>query len=369
MSTTTLTNKSLAKIAVIDIRPVLTQPLAGVGRYILRQLPWLINSIKQQELQPVLFYSGRKITTADFPDELKSLIKTENISVVNLPVSNRWLTLKSWFKLGRTYDQCLETEIPGSIVAWYVLDPAPWYLSSDIKLTVLFHDLALVWYPHFFPFYWAWRWKILFRSSNISRINTWAAVSLATMKQINWLWPESLKSSEIWPNPEIKILSQPQDSIPELESKKFFSFISTRSPRKNLPAIIAAWSAWKKINPRAQDYYLVIIGGAGWLNQDIADQMNIYSDMNILNFNYLPDAKISWVLHQAQGILYPSIYEGLGFPPLEARAANSVAVISGIAPLQALSGQKAISIESENPASIVLALNSFIHDYAYWKQQ
>ena len=112
-----------------------------------------------------------------------------------------------------------------------------------------------------------------------------------------------------------------------LFKKKFFLYIGTLEPRKNLKKLITAYlSLPLEIKDR---YPLVLAGDEGWKSSDIK---SLISDNKkyIRYFGYLSEYEIEILYKSARIFLYPSIYEGFGLPICEALSCGTDIVISDI---------------------------------------
>lgn len=138
-------------------------------------------------------------------------------------------------------------------------------------------------------------------------------------------------------------------------SKKYLLFIGTLQPRKNVKNLILAY---QKILVDFPDYLLVIVGKKGWLYDDVfklVKKLNL--EDKIIFTGFVPDKEKTSLLKKAQCLVFPSLYEGFGFPILEAYHANCPVVCSANSSLPEVAGKAAIYIENEkNPDSIAKAI-------------
>lgn len=134
-------------------------------------------------------------------------------------------------------------------------------------------------------------------------------------------------------------------SLPDI----FILFVSTIEPRKNIEGLIRAYSELRKLGI---EHKLVICGGKGWLKEyeritKIVSELGMVED--IIFTGYVADEDIAGIYSMADLFVYPSIYEGFGFPPLEAMASGCPVITSNTSSLPEVVGQAAIMV---NPSDI-----------------
>ena len=102
----------------------------------------------------------------------------------------------------------------------------------------------------------------------------------------------------------------------------FILAVGTLEPRKNLRRLI---TAFRQV---AQDgETLVIAGGKGWGNEaDLEDQYRSSSRIRVIGF--VPDDDLACLYHSCHAFVLPSLYEGYGFPVVEALACGASVICS-----------------------------------------
>ncbi|NSX53359.1 glycosyltransferase [Parasulfitobacter algicola] len=96
----------------------------------------------------------------------------------------------------------------------------------------------------------------------------------------------------------------------------FFMVLGTIEPRKNHAFLLDLWADFgAKAN-------LIIIGTRGWRNEDVFERLDNHPP-GVTELSGLSDAAVSYLLTKTNGLLFPTIAEGYGFPPAEAALAGA----------------------------------------------
>jgi len=127
---------------------------------------------------------------------------------------------------------------------------------------------------------------------------------------------------------EIKQVRQ-QYHLPE----RFFLFVGTLEPRKNLERLVQAWSMVRdKVPP------LVIAGRHGW-----GDMICFPPD--IIRLDHIAQEHLPALYSAATAFVWPSLMEGFGLPPLEAMACGTPVLTSNTSSLPEVVGDAAMQID------------------------
>jgi glycosyltransferase involved in cell wall biosynthesis len=143
-------------------------------------------------------------------------------------------------------------------------------------------------------------------------------------------------------------------------ASRYILVIGTVEPRKNFPLLVRAFDA---VATSDDDVALVVAGPAGWGAEAFTGAVRGARAQNrIHRLGYVTPPERSDLLAGATVFAYPSVYEGFGFPPLEAMAAG-VPVIAGAAgSLIEVLGDAAVLVDPNDVDALAHGLTRVLDD-------
>jgi len=126
--------------------------------------------------------------------------------------------------------------------------------------------------------------------------------------------------------------------------------VSTLEPRKNLPALVAAFVELRRRRP---DLTLAIAGLEGWEREPLGGE-----GVRLLGF--VSDVELARLYRGAAVFAYPARFEGFGMPVVEALASGVPAVVSSHPSLDEASGDVALRVDPEDTAAFADALEQAV---------
>jgi len=146
----------------------------------------------------------------------------------------------------------------------------------------------------------------------------------------------------------------------------FVLYAGRTSPQKNLVRIIEAFSALKADLVK-QDLYpdlkLIIIGDELSKHPDLRRTVvrgGVQNDVRFMGFVPIEVLRIFYDL--AKVLVFPSLYEGFGLPPLEAMAHGTPVLTSNTSSIPEVVGNAAVMVNPENVFEIMRALERVLID-------
>jgi glycosyltransferase involved in cell wall biosynthesis len=154
-----------------------------------------------------------------------------------------------------------------------------------------------------------------------------------------------------------------QDILGELKLTygEYFLCVGTLEPRKNLEAAIRAYSLLPQA-VRAR-HPLVLAGLKGWHTSRIERTLDpLVRNGEAVVLGYLERAELAAVTAAALTLVYPSLYEGFGLPPLEAMACGVPPIISTAGSLVEVVGDAGLQVEAHDVDGLAASMARMAED-------
>ena len=139
--------------------------------------------------------------------------------------------------------------------------------------------------------------------------------------------------------------------------------VGTLEPRKNVKTTLQAYAslpaAWRKRHP------LVFVGLRGWHGSELdAALQPLLASGDVRVLGYLDRDRLAAVTAGARALVYPSLYEGFGLPPLEAMGCGVPPIVSGDTCLPELVGDAGLTVPALDVAAVANAMRLLCEDDA-----
>jgi glycosyltransferase involved in cell wall biosynthesis len=136
--------------------------------------------------------------------------------------------------------------------------------------------------------------------------------------------------------------------------------VGTAEPRKDLPGLVRAFD---ELAARHADLALVLAGPPGWGEEALdAAIARARARTRVVRTGWLEPDALAALLREASVLAFPSLYEGFGFPPLEAMAAGVPVVATRAGSLPEVLGDGASMVDVGDHDGLVEALDSVLSD-------
>lgn len=321
----------------VDIRVLGTGRNSGVEEYTEQLLAHMIPL--DPSVHYKLFYAGR------VPLVHRPWMEAPNVTVVETGISNRLLWARTRLH-GAPY---LDELVGGADVFFF-----PHFLagatSPACRRVLTIHDLSFERFPEFF----SWGRRFWHQVQMRPRVQVRAADRIIAVSEstkhdlVRWYGTPSEKISVI--HSGIDPLLHPVPRV--IGGKRYILVLGTLEPRKNIVALIRAFHL---LDERFHDVELVIAGPKGWLwNEGDYERVRFVGDVD-------RDERLR-LLSSAEMVAYPSLFEGFGFPPLEAMACGTPVLVGANSSMLQVCGDAVLAVNPYSVSQIQGGLEALLGD-------
>lgn len=135
--------------------------------------------------------------------------------------------------------------------------------------------------------------------------------------------------------------------------------VGTLQPRKNITRLLDAFERVHNSQFTIHDSQLVLAGQPGWLADDLIARATAMSD-RVRLLGHVAQADLPALISGARALAMPSLYEGFGFPVLEAMACGTPVVTSNVSSLPEVAGDAALLVDPHDTDALADALTRLL---------
>ena len=323
----------MRKLRVIVNAVPLATVNTGIGRY-LRCLYAALERLYGDRLE-VGYFDGRSVSARppQPPENLAARSRWTNMLwklpptlALGVRLARHWQREAAFWRAARGYDVYHEA-------AFF-----PFRVPRGVATVFTVHDLSLLTFPGHHPAERV-RYFRLFFFRRLRTVSRFMAVSRFTKDEMTRLLGIAPQRIRVTWNAHEPAVFHPVDAVlPAGVPERYFLFVGTNDPRKNLHVIPRALAC------SGLDVPLVTAGWAGWSRERMEGTPPV-------ELGYADDATLAALYSKALALVYPSLYEGFGLPVLEAMACGCPVVTSRLSSLPEVAGEVGAYLEDPSDAA------------------
>jgi glycosyltransferase involved in cell wall biosynthesis len=237
-------------------------------------------------------------------------------------------------------------------------------LRCDLPTVTTMHDLSVLVHPEWHPADRV-RWYERDLQAGVRQTRRFIAASEFTKREMIarlGIRPEIIDVTYQAPRPVFR--PQPAEQVRRTLAalrlpERFFLYVGTLEPRKNLPGLLRAYAALpadvRRQNP------LCIAGGWGWKAEQLRALLSQgFDEVRLLG--YVDDAGLADLYTACTALAWPTLYEGFGLPPLEALACGAPVIVSDVTSLPEVVGDAGVRLHPDDLPAWTAALRRMAED-------
>ena len=245
----------------------------------------------------------------------------------------------------------------------------PGKLKCPSLVTML--DLIFMRYPQYFKAWDRNYYRISFEKS-AQLADHIISISEATKADlINYFGIKEEKISVIYPGFDAVFSKLQQQKLDEIKIKfklprDYILYVGNIEPRKNILKLAQAFNSLQESSYIDKDVHLLIVGQMGWYYKEIIDGIDSLSSRDKIKLvGPIYGEDLAGFYQLASVMAYPSMFEGFGYPVLEAMRLGTPVLTSNISSMPEAGGNAAHYVNPESLDEIKDGLCKLLNDKTY----
>ena len=137
----------------------------------------------------------------------------------------------------------------------------------------------------------------------------------------------------------------------------YLLYVGSRAAYKNFPVVLQALAQ----QPH-KDLHLVAAGGGALTAEEVGKIAELQLTGRVHGLSRVTDAQLAALYRRAEIFVYPSLYEGFGFPPLEAMSLGCPVLVSRGSALPEICGDAAFYFDPGSADDLTASLTKMLDD-------
>lgn len=326
----------------------LLSPLTGIGQYTAHLAQHMASST---DVDAEFFYGATwsKNVQLDMPPTIKNFLPWFRKNVPWSYEIRQWLHSQRFQAITKT----------GRFDLYHEPNNVPLQFDGPLVLTV--HDLSWVRFPEMHPVERVRALNKYFESGlrRATRVLTDSQFVKQELIDVFGLSADVIHPVSLGVEVNFKPRSQTETLtvLTELglQHGEYLLAVGTLEPRKNLQRALDAFLELPKYI--RQRHPLVLVGMRGWHSSSLEAKLApLISTGEVRQLGYVTREKLAIVIAGACALVYPSVYEGFGLPPLEAMACGVPVIALNVSSIPEVVGDTGMLLHPEDAKGLAEAM-------------
>jgi glycosyltransferase involved in cell wall biosynthesis len=235
---------------------------------------------------------------------------------------------------------------------------------SSVPRALIVHDLSFRHHPEYYPSSTRWRLAVLvpLHLRQASVVLTGTEFSRADLIRTYGLPDDRVHVVPPVIEPGVAVPNAGRVRAALGVGDRYFLYVGNLHPRKNLDRLIDAFRLARRTSDPVQRSQLVIAGAPWWADDTLKTGVADLPADSVVRLGRVTDEERDALLRGALALAYPSLFEGIGLPPLEAMAVGTPVLASRVSAMPEVLGDAALLVDPLSSEEIAIALRRLAED-------
>jgi glycosyltransferase involved in cell wall biosynthesis len=236
-------------------------------------------------------------------------------------------------------------------------------MRCPVPAVATVHDLTVLLFPETHTF--KVRWSLLpFLRPSFEAARRLVTISESTARDLAFHFPQCAeKIRVVYPgiDPEFRPGEPAEIAATRRElgaPEGYVLYAGTIEPRKNVGRLLDAWTALRSEDPGTPP--LILAGPQGWGSERLARRIQALAPEGVTAVGRVDRARLVRIFQAARVFVYPSLYEGFGFPAAEALACGVPVVTSDTSSLPEVVGDAGLLVDPNDAGAIAMKIKAVL---------
>jgi glycosyltransferase involved in cell wall biosynthesis len=324
-------------VIAVNTRFLQTNKLDSYASFVLEILKRIAN--QQPQHQFVFIFDRRVLTDFGFAKNITSVVISPKVK--DIVSSKYWYDIKLPIGLMK-YKPDLLVQTTGFCS-----------LTTSIPQLLILQDLAFKHYPNHIAqnqlaYYKYFTQKFIDKSKHIVTLSCFSKKDIESSYNVehNKIGVVHSAARPIFKPLDYNEIEQVKDGY--ADGRAYFLFVGGFHPRKNLMNVLKAFSLFKKW--QRSNMKLLIAGAVAVQYDDILIKLKTYKYKDdIVLLDYVDETQLARITAATYCVLYPSFFEGLSVPIIEAMQCAVPIITSNNSSMPEIGGNAALYVNPDEP--------------------